>query len=309
MLASICFLSLSAATLAQPGVAPSQAPRRLYSDSSFWNTPIAAHAGVDPRSNAIVAKSIARYSANAVFANGAKWGVPVALTTPASKTYEVACTKYCGTAPVRFRIPAGAQPATGSDQHLAVLDGTRELDLWKARHDSAADSWSASTVVVNDSAGSGASCPEEKHCNGADAAGFALLGGLVWPHELRAGHIDHALALTTPFTRAGFIACPATHTDGKSSDPDAIPEGARVQLDPAFDVAAQPWPEWKKVLARALQRYGAYIVDTSGALAVRGVSDINLRDNSWAAAGIPTQAGLSDFPWDRLRVLQLRSCN
>ena len=256
-----------------------------------------------------MAKAIARYSANAVLAKGEKWGVPVAFAVASSKTYSVVCTRYCGTSPIAFHIPGGAKPATGSDHHLAVLDGARELDLWQARYDSATDSWSASTVLVNDASGWGASCAEGKHCNAADAAGFALLGGLVWPHEFRAGHIDHALALTTPFTRSGYIACPATHTDGKSADPDAIPEGARVQLDPTFDVNAQPWPDWKKVLARALQRYGAYIVDTGGALAVRGVSDINMPDNSWAAAGTPTQAGLFDLPWDRIRVLQLRPCN
>ena len=287
----------------------SHVPERLYSKKSFWNTPIPADARVDPSSDAIIAKSIARYRANAVFANGGKWGVPAVFAASSSKMYDVACTRYCGTTPVRFRIPAGAQPATGSDHHLTVLDGRRELDLWQARYDSPTDSWSASTVLVNDAAGSGAACPERKHCNAANAAGFALLGGLVWPQELRAGHIDHALALTTPFTRAGYIACPATHTDGKSADPDAIPEGARIQLDPGFDVASQPWPEWKKTLARALQRYGGYIVDTGGALAVRGVSDLNFPDNSWAAAGTPTQAGLFDLPWDRMRVLQLRPCN
>jgi hypothetical protein len=190
-----------------------------------------------------------------------------------------------------------------------VVDGARELDLWQARYDAAHDTWSASAVLENDAAGWGASCAEGKHCNGAVAAGFALLGGLVWPDELRSGHIDHALAITTPATRAGEIACPATHTDGRVAEANAIPEGARIQLDPAFDVAAQPWPEWKKTLARALQRYGAYVVDTGGALAVRGVSDINLRDNSWATAGTPTGAGLSDLPWDRMRVLQMRPCN
>jgi hypothetical protein len=284
-------------------------PQRLYAKTSFWNVPIAADAKIDPRSAAIVAKALVPYSKSAVFAHGEKWGVPVALATTTAKTYDIACTKYCVASSVRFRIPAGTSPASGSDHHLAVLDGPRELDIWQAQYDASRDAWSGSTVLVNDAQGWGAACAEGKHCNAAVAAGFALLGGLVWPQELRAGQIEHALALTTPFTRAGEIACPATHTDGKHADLDAIPEGARIQLDPAFDVASQPWPGWKKALARALQRYGGYVVDTSGALAIRGVSDINLRDNSWAAAGTPTDAGLSDLPWDRMRVLLLRPCN
>jgi len=288
---------------------PTPSVPRLYAASSFWNTPIPAAARLDPNSSAIVAAAIAPYAGKAVFANGEKWGVPAAIADSAAKAYAVTCTRYC-TAPVaRFRIPAGVRPATGSDHHLAVLDGNREMDLWQAQYDATHDAWSASTVVVNEVSGTGASCAEGRQCNGAVAAGFALLGGLVWPHELRSGHIDHALAITTPFTRSGYVACPATHTDGRRADPTAIPEGARIQLDPSFDVATQPWPAWKKALAVALQRYGAYVVDTGGALAVRGVSDINLRDNSWAAAGTPTQAGLSDLPWDRMRVLQLRRCN
>jgi len=306
--ASVAALGLALVSCLAWAQAKRAAPPRLYARASFWNTPIAADAPVDPNSAAIIGKSIAAFRKSSVFANGDEWGVPVALATRTARLYKVACTQYCSAAMVRFRIPPGSRPATGSDHHLAVLDGGRELDLWRARYDPARDAWSASTVLVNNAAGWGASCAEGKHCNGAVAAGFALLGGLVWPQEMRAGHIAHALAITTPFTRERSIACPATHSDGKHADADAIPEGARIQLDPAFDVESQPWPTWKKTLARALQRYGAYVVDTGGALAVRGVSDVNPADNSWAAAGTPTQAGLSDLPWDRMRVLLVRSC-
>src|SRR5207245_1991539 len=74
--------------------------------------------------------------------------------------------------------------------------------------------------------------------------------------QLAQGHIDHALFFTTPYTRKDYIAWPATHTDGQHTDPAAIPQGARIQLDPDFDVEAQRWPRWEKILARALQRYG-----------------------------------------------------
>jgi hypothetical protein len=305
--ALVLFIGMGAITAHTNAQGPATPPR-LYAQTSFWNLPIAADAPLDTNSSAIVANAIDRYAKTAVFANGNEWGVPVAFATDAAKMYDIACTRYCDKPFARFRVPRATRPATGSDHHLAVLHGSRELDLWDAQYDPARDGWSASTVLVNDAFGWGASCPEGKHCNGAVAAGFALLGGLVWPHELRAGRIEHALAITTPFTRAQFIACPATHTDGKHAEPDAIPEGARIQLDPTFNVDAQPWPSWKKTLARALQRYGAYIVDTGGALAIRAVSDVNLPDNSWAAAGTPTQGSLSELPWNRMRVLRLRSC-
>jgi hypothetical protein len=71
----------------------------------------------------------------------------------------------------------------------------------------------------------------------------------------------------TPATRSGYIACPATHTDGANSNANAIPEGARIQLDPSFNVSVQSWPTWEKIIATVLQTYGAYVVDTGGALA------------------------------------------
>src|SRR5205807_564915 len=58
--------------------------------------------------------------------------------------------------------------------------------------------------------------------------------------------------------------------DQYAKDPDALPLGAHIQLSPAFDVADQSWPRWEKVVGRALQVYGAYVVDLGGTVAVRG---------------------------------------
>ncbi len=71
------------------------------------------------------------------------------------------------------------------------------------------------------------------------------------------------------------IACPATHTDGVYNDIAALPEGARIQLDPAFNVEAQAWPRWEKTIAHALQTYGAYVGDTGGSLAIFGEANID----------------------------------
>jgi hypothetical protein len=141
------------------------------------------------------------------------------------------------------------------------------------------------------------------------ASGFAALGGLVRPEEIAQGHIDHALHLMTPYTRANYIACPATHTDGQKNDTAAIPEGARIQLDPAFNVDAQSWPAWEKIIAKALQTYGAYVVDSSGAMSFRGVTDQNLGATNWASVNTPKGGSLSNLPWSSMRVLQIQSCN
>jgi len=280
---------------------------RLYASTSFWNTAIPSGASIDPNSDAMVQGALVGYRSNANFANTDSWGIPIVYARTGDKTYNVACTKYdCGT-PISFRIPAGAKPTTGSDHHLVVIDGDKELDMWGAVYSSGTDSWSASSRYLTDAFGWGAMCALGQHCNGAVAAGFAEFGGIPRPEEFSSDVIAHALTLTTPLTRSGMIACPATHTDGKSSASNALPEGARVQLDPSFDVAGQSWPRWKKVMARTLQVYGAYVSDTGGTLAIRGEADLN-RSGAWSDAGIPEGASIADLPWDQFRVLTVKGC-
>src|SRR5437763_13927162 len=135
-----------------------------------------------------------------------------------------------------------------------------------ASNDASADSWSAGSRYVTALNGWGAQCSPGQRCGGAVAAGFAAFGGIVRPEEIAQGHIDHAPSFTPPYTRRDYIACPAAHTDGQTDDAAAIPEGARIQLDPAFPVDTQPWPRWEKVIAHALQKYGAFLGDTGDSL-------------------------------------------
>jgi hypothetical protein len=134
------------------------------------------------------------------------------------------------------------------------------------------------------------------------------MGGVILPEEIAQGHIDHALFFTTPYTRSGYIACPATNTDGQADDPNALPEGARIQLDPAFNVDAQPWPRWEKVIGHALQTYGAYLGDTGGSLALFGETNLDRGYDAWSRTATPIGPSLAALPWPAFRVLQLQAC-
>ena len=284
---------------------------RLYSPTSFWNQPIARNPKVDPHSDAIVARAIVPFIAASNFVAGSnEWGKPVVYASSSSPLYSISCTKYDCHTSVVFRIPRYALPSSGTDHHLAVIDPStnRELDMWIAQHDSKADEWSAGDRYITDAAGWGALCSPGQRCGSAVAAGFAVLGGIVRPEEIAQGHIDHALFFTTPMTRRDYLACPATHTDGRSSDPNAIPEGARIQLDPAFSVDDQPWPRWEKVLAHALQDYGAYVGDTGQSLSLSAEATLDRGYDAWALAGVPPLASLAQLPWSHMRVLQIKPC-
>jgi len=283
---------------------------RLYAPDSFWNRPIDADAAVDADSAAIVSRALAHYAAGASLATGDDWGRPIAYASSFSMPYPVRCTKFDCNTSVVFRIPRYARPNSGSDHHLVVIDpnSNEELDMWLAEYAAKTDTWSSGGRYVTAVNGWGAMCASPYRCNGAVAAGFAALGGIVRPEEIAQGHIDHALFITAPFTRKGFAACPATHTDGISDDRAAIPEGARIQLDPAFNIDAQPWPRWEKIIAHAFQTYGGYVGDTGGTLGLLGEARLDRGYDAWSLAGVPPVSALASLPWSQFRVLQLARC-
>jgi len=300
--------------------------KRFYAPDSFWNRPVPASAPTDPNSRAAVAVSLVAHAHRVGFSNGA-FGIPLAYASARDKVYTIACTGDEGQCNGRksfpFPIPAGTRVATGSDHHLSVIyptmDGSpfagKELDIWEARYDRATDSWSGIGMNILDLYGSGVCEPTSaqraagRSCQSSVAAGVAALGGLVRPEEIAQGHIDHALAIATPANLAGYIACPATHTDGNHPGP-AIPEGGRVQLDPSINVEAEDWPQWIKIIAVALQRYGGINVDYADVPLVRGVTDQNPGVPSWSSVGVPVDRynNLSVIPWNRVRLIATRPC-
>jgi hypothetical protein len=305
------------ATASATTPAPSVAFPRLYADSSFWNTPIDPRPSLDANSPAMVNASLTPYRSLGQINDDDAWGIPIAYADPDSHRYDVGCTLYNCDPPVSFRIPAYAAPNTGSDGHLAVYDPSdnTELDLWQGIHDPATDTWSASGRTAS-AADWGAACPEGSRCGGGGtAAGFLEFGGVIRPEEILQGHIDHALAISMPYVRRDFIACPATNywasqTTQYQDDPNAVPLGAHVQLDPSIDVDARPWPPWEKVVARALQTYGAFVTDVSGTLELRGEATLDRGYDGWALVGMSTapHPSLRNLPWKRFRVLQVVAC-
>jgi len=297
-------IALCAAALA--GQNHPDAIARLYSAASFWNQRIRANPPIDSNSAAMIEAAILPYAARSAFANGDDWGIALVHARAADKIYVVACLQFYCNGPVSFRIPRGALPTTGSDHHLVVVDGDKELDMWNATYDARNDRWSAGGRFVGDLYGWGANAPPGHHAGGAVAAGFSGMGGVVRPEEIAQGHIDHALSMTIPHPRIGYLG-PATATDGTNPDPRSIPEGARIQLDPDYDVAAQSWPAWEKMLAKALQTYGAYVSDNGGTVAFYGQTDANAGNEKWSTVGVPKNAYLAGLPWNRMRVLDLRA--
>ena len=312
---------------AKPGTLPDFATLGLYDDQSPFNRPIPAGAVVDTDSAAMVQTlidsqtllvSVGEYSSTVFFADS---------STP-RRDVGVACGPAWGLGVERLAqvpIPDFAEPShdspgaggpptgcgqgsnggeTEADDHMVIFDlDTRcEYDFWQARHEG--DAWVASwgNAISMDSNGI---YPRGLSSRGS---GFAFPGGILWPDELASGVIGHALAFSYSFTRDGGPVAPATDSDGITASAAAIPEGARVRLDPALDLDSLPLEPYERTIAEALQTYGMWLVDTSGSsdIALYAVAPASVSDDPyatvWSSAPWIT---LDHIPLDAFQVLEL----
>jgi hypothetical protein len=160
--------------------------------------------------------------------------------------------------------PAGnANP--GGDRHMLIVDRDHRhlYELFDLR-------WSGSEWT----AGSGAffdlntNTRRPEGWTSADAAGLAILPGLVRYDEVMAGdEIRHAFRVTVRATN-GYV-WPASHRAG--SNAQALPMGARLRLNASKDLSAYAPPVQK--IFRAMQRYGLIVADNGSDMFVSGAFD------------------------------------
>ncbi len=311
------------------GPDPSFDPRsggRLYSPESPFNQPLPADPALAPDSARLV-QGLARAEAQKGFVLTVdEWTVPTYFAgadTPTATVQLGGAPPQWGMAPHALAyppgsgdglpeqmpsqlhgvpIPPGAVPDPSLDAHMTVVDYAAgcEYDLYGAHR--AADGWHA--VWANSTRIDGTGVYPSGL--GAKASGFASLAGLVWPEELRKGRIDHALFFAYPFTRSGGPVSPATASDGRVDDSGALPEGARLQLDPNLDLDQLGLMPYQRTIAEAMQTYGIVLGDTGGAFGLYAVGRQGFPGNPYEGL-LPDEdfPSLSPIPTDRFRVLDL----
>jgi hypothetical protein len=299
---------------------------RLYSPKSPFNQPFPAAPAIAPDSARLV-QGLARAEAQKGFVlSVGEWTVPTYFATADTPTTTV----QLGGAPPQWGmtpnarayppgssgglperlpsqlhgvpIPAGAVPDPGLDAHLTIVDRSAgcEYDLYGAHL--AGGSWHAVWANSTRLDGSGV-YPSGL---GAKASGFASLAGLIWPGELRRGRIDHALFFAYPFTRSGGPVSPATASDGRVEDSGALPEGARLQLDPDLDLDLLGLMPYQRTIAEAMQKYGLILGDTGGAFGLYAVGRQGFGGDPYRGV-LPDEdfPSLSRIPTDRFRLVDL----
>ncbi|MEH6409229.1 MAG: hypothetical protein V7741_01795 [Hyphomonas sp.] len=251
---------------------------RPFAADSPWNTPIPANAVADEESDALIASFI---SEGALFINVDQWSVPVyyidMAETPTREVYD----HYTGVYgrgfewPRAIPIPDDMARLNPSAGYIAIVDKTRALewDLSQASKNTNGV-WMTGFGVVTNLRGSGVSAPwnEVEQPNEAASAlpsGFPLSAGLIRLDEIKTGRIPHALMIASPSIRSGEFVRPASTArlqyTGMAPSETGLPLGARLQLDPDFNIESSGLSPAGKIIARALQTYGAYVGDQAGA--------------------------------------------
>ena len=311
---------------AEPEPAPVLAPFRFFSPTSFWNAELGPAAPLDPESNALAGAFIAEAKAlveagTGPWINTTNYSVPI-VTVPASQPkVRVQLVSNWSASALQAAweevpIPPTAKPAQGTDGTLVVWQPTTNK-LWEFWRTAKTETgWQASWggAVQNVSGAWGAYGPDAwpgaKPWWGSSASSLSIAGGLITLEDLAHRSIDHALSIAIPNVRAGVYSSPAMRTDGRSTSPLSLPEGARLRLDPSLDLSKLKLPPLTLMIARAAQRYGIFVRDRAkvihffaedpSALAVNPY----LGKTGYFEGRSPAQL-LASFPWDRLQLLRM----
>lgn len=310
LVAGVILATVSCSSPIGPGdkLTPPDGPMqaRPFAATSPLNRPIGTNPVLDPRNDAMIAGLMSEGSSPT--ADLYKFGFGIYNADASTPRRAVSCREKWGRCPfagITVPLTADMVPPKGSDGQIAVIDWSTRIvyEMWQYTWSDAdpSASWGALTSLDGD----GLTRPP--HGTGRSrGSGFSVLAGVVRTHEIQRGEIRHALEFSTNKCQRGVFREPAFTTDGKVDSPDAIPEGARLQLDPSLNVDAIPGiTTGEKIVARALQIYGAYNVDCGGDPMAIGFELPHPEDaHTYRAVGLTHDYfKLSHIPFRKLRVL------
>lgn len=293
--------------------------------NSIWNAPIPANAAVASNSAAMIQLVRNQYGGTnlpwTIAGVEQSWGVPVYYADSNTPRVRVCGNdgNYCTN---NVPIASNFYPSPDSDAKIIIIETNanpqRAWSFWGfhagnvngSQYISDYGAYGWSDITDN---GDGLTLNAGGQWGGR-ASGANYIGGLIDPEEIQAGVIDHALAIS--FTGAAVSEntrwWPARGGDGYSNNANAIPYGARIQLDPNFNVNSIPTTNGARAIARALQTYGAWVVDTGGSFALYGREFVNSNGtiNRTPWNGLINSSEIESYiPWTSLRVLTQQNQN
>jgi len=281
--------------------------RQLYPADNWWNQDIST-APVDPQSDAYITFIGRTRGAHPDF-GPPPYGIPYVGVGGAQPRVAVTFVDYGSESDAGARgetgypIPdaAKSQPnfieggtpggGTDGDRHLLIVDRDKWVlyELFAARWNGSRDRWEAGSGAVFDLS-SNARRPEG--WTSADAAGLAILPGLVRYDEAMRGPVRHAFRVTV--RRTNDFVWPASHRAGNTAG--ALPMGARLRLKASKDISR--YPAYIQNIFRAMQTYGMIVADNGSDMYVTGAMDARWNNGELN----PAFASLSAADFDVIRL-------
>jgi hypothetical protein len=303
----------------------------LFAPDSWRNRPLPASAPIDPNSAALVAELRREVQSTGTWVNTTSFSTPIYVAGIQTAGRRVDINKLADAlqpmsadvaASLRDQwsnvpLPAGAQPARGTDRHLTVYQPATDTlwEFWKFGYDLLGNPQAAYggriQRVGQDPAHYRDPPAGPGRGFGATATSIPLLAGVQWIKELQAGTIDHAVDFVAPGWSEGLFRWPAQRTDallGHLAPAQPLPEGIRFRLPASLDINALGLPPYTRMLAQAVQKYGMVMADAGGDVAFRaeapkpGDPDPYTGPNGIFRGQRPDQL-LAGFPWDRLEAV------
>lgn len=256
------------------------AGRRLFPSDNWWNQDITA-APVDAQSDALI-DFVGRSRALHPDFGPPPYGIPYIGVGGGEARVPVTFVEYGSESDNGFGsergypIPEAAktQPnfieggraggGTEGDRHLLVVDRDRWLlyELFATRW--TGQRWEAGSGAVFDLS---ANARRPEGWTSADAAGLAILPGLVRFDEAVRGPVRHAMRVTVRRTN-GYV-WPASHRAGTTSG--ALPMGARLRLKSTKDLSR--YPAYIQNIFRGMQTHGLIVADNGSDMYITGTMD------------------------------------
>jgi hypothetical protein len=199
------------------------------------------------------------------------------------------------------------------DGHMIIIDTLYNLSWEMSRFKGIENGMiNCSTFNLWDLTGTGVGDPNEGKrwkARGGRGSGFPNIAGLIRPEEVQAGEIRHALAFTFATNKKDEFYYPASRTDGRFDIADAPAEGMLFQLNPQLtDKDFNNWglSNGAKVVAKALQKYGMYLCDNGGDMALQAqLLDENTEVNrkKWDNISPGLYSSVSKIPTNQFRLI------
>jgi hypothetical protein len=315
-----------------------------FSANSDIFQPLPSDAMVDPHSTAWVGtllKGVAG-SAGGASVNIEQYSPPIFIVGASQPTVQILAARpydptfaSWGAGPLGAQLsavplPSDFKPSAGTDHEAIIFQPStgKYWEVWLAALTGAMTTDSAGNVVPQWQAGWGGYISNLATNSGSfnggfgtAASGLPLLAGVMTIAEQQAGVINHSIHVGIPQALANVFVGAAMRTDGQSSDPNAIPEGATFRLPADLNLDSMVMDPYTRMIAKAVQKYGMVVSDTNGSGVYFYAENPDGRyavDPYYGPNGIlhttstdpnnPTNVGaasalLAAFPWNKLEAV------